>query len=87
MKLCTTHADGTIRYYNFDRQIGKIEEARRIQGHKKSIAYATYNGRDLLTTFSPAGNEIKSWIFSVPPAECSKSAFSPYKGMPRAGRS
>lgn len=85
-KLCTTHADGTIRYYEFDRHRGKIEEVRRIQAHKQAIAYATYNGTDLLTTFSPVGNEIKSWLFSVPPADSSKSAFSPYKGMPRAGR-
>lgn len=86
MKLCTTHEDGTIRYYNFDRSKGKIEEACRIQGHKRGIAYATYNGTDLLTTFSPGGNEIKTWIFSTPPAAPLKSAFSPYKGMPRAGR-
>lgn len=85
-KLCTTHADGTIRYYNFDSGKGKIEEARRIQGHKQAIAHATYNGTDLLTTFSPAGNEIKSWTFSTPPNAPLKSAFSPYKGLPRAGR-
>lgn len=70
--VCTTHGNGAIIYYAFDPEKETLQATHRLLSHPGRIAYSVYNGKDLLTTFSPASETICSWPVQTKPPKQSK---------------
>ncbi|HSX26605.1 MAG TPA: hypothetical protein VLE89_06330 [Chlamydiales bacterium] len=61
-RVLTTHEDGTFRIHAVETTTGKIQQIQRIQAHEERITHSHYNPKTgLLTTWSPADGEIKTW--------------------------
>ena len=65
--VCTTHGNGGIYYYAFDPEKETLQLTHRLRSHPGRIAYSVYNGKDLLTTFSPASETVCSWPVQTQP--------------------
>ncbi len=65
--VCTTHGNGGIYYYSFDPEKETLQLTHRLRSHAGRIAYSVYNGKDLLTTFSPASETVCSWPVQTQP--------------------
>lgn len=74
---CTTHGNGGVIYYEFDPEKETLKATHRLLCHAGRIAYSIYNGKDLLTTFSPASETISSWpVQTQPPKPPKKVPFA-----------